>query len=210
MALAAAEGNPLSAFLRNEDLEFIGMMHALVTELGFQGVHLPKDRLTIVDVGARNMLYGVALELWALQQAKKVRVIAVDPEYCSPEGGKNFFPPHASEGLSGIEQLASYVEEALPKLKSIGVERIDIITLFNPNPLCPLPNVASIAELCKGTPVIGAIDRPIQYSIDHLVKGLSWQGYTVTCQPHNASHHMKQSYIFDYNPVFVALPTLSV
>ncbi len=207
MALAATDvKKSLFPLLREADRAFIYMMRMLADNLRFKGIHLPKDMLTVVDVGASNMPYGVALEFWALRQAKETRVIAVDPEYSLPERRRNFFPPYLSEGLSCIEPVASYVEEAVPKLKGVGVERIDLITLFNPSPLYPLPDVANLAELCERTPIIGSVNCPVPHSVDHLVNGLSKQGYSVSLLANDVSDHVLQSYVFSYDPMFIALP----
>lgn len=55
------------------EFAFKGMMNQLKYGLASQEISLPSDELTIVDVGAGGMPYGLALEAWAREQARETR-----------------------------------------------------------------------------------------------------------------------------------------
>lgn len=191
------------------DRAFIYMMETLAGELEAQGIRLPTDKLTIVDVGAGSMIYGLALETWAYHRARQPRIIAVDPEYALPERKGLFLPPRASDGKSSIEQIACHIEDALPVLKELGIQKVDLVTLFNPSPLVPLPNLRSLDALCGEVPVIGAVHAPLEFSVNHLVSELASQGYKVITRTNHNSQYMRK-YAHSFDPQFVALQKSSV
>lgn len=194
---------------KETDDAFISMMGILVKELAARGVSLPSGSLTVLDVGAGHMPYGLALERWAQQQAQQVRVVAIDKRYNESE---YYFYPKEFSNHSNIEQIAAPVEQALGKLRAAGVAGIDLITMFNVYPTAlsrgVISGVRSLEELCKdthkGVPVVGAVDEP--WHVYLFEKELSGLGYEFW-HWHNP-HAQPLSEGFGYSRLFVAVPKL--
>lgn len=169
-------------------------MNHCIKHLFSMGISLPREHLTIVDVGAGRMPYARALETWATRQAKEVKIIAVDPSYsCSSSGGSG----------SSIEKVAAHIEEATGELEQLGVVRAGLMTLFHPNPILPMPNLRPLDAICGDTPIIGALDN--YGELRHLA-GLRAQGYRVLLAENPAGEKMRRAFGQGYNPLFVALP----
>lgn len=219
-------------FIEQGKIAVNSMMNALLEYLKQRGVTLPSDELTVVDVGAREMPYGLGLKQWAQQQAKVVRVFAVDGVYGSlwPNGYPNFLIPdgfrnHVDvQAITGIMQVNAAVGfyadkdyNASDKLKKLGVRKIDLITLFNPN-LAWLPDLRGLEELCSRTPVVGAHtdltngDGSInEGSKLRFTNELSEMGYEVVAFMPNPVPQFWRVFIsnyvsYAYDPLFVALP----
>ena len=179
---------------------FINVMKLLAEQLSSKGINLPTHKLNIVDVGAGQMPYGLALERWARSMAKEVTLVAVDPVYSLGGWESRFYPVKPG---SAIKQLALPLENASSALKGLGIEKIDLLTLFNPNP-SDTPKVRSLDELCKGTPILGALDGPFSPDIDWE---MMMQGYRVVNKIHNpSSRKMESAWGREYSPAFIALP----
>lgn len=209
--------------LENTEMAFVYMMNDFASQLAAEGRGLPRDALTIVDVGARNMPYAAAMERWAKQQAKKVRIVAIDVSY-DPNYPFSYWNTHPKMIDPAIELIGGRVEDALPKLKEIGIQKIDLITMFNPalreDPMLGLgviPDVKNLDELCNGTPIVGAKgygpSRPpredylgFPTSINVLEQALIEMGYRVIFMGNPVSKQLQIRFGFDYNPLFIALP----
>ncbi len=181
------------------ELAFIGVMNALGAYIAGKGFPLPKNELTVVDLGSGNMPYGSALERWASQQAEKARIIAVDEAYL--HGDSCYFIP-ASRGETKVEKLASTAEEAVPALKQIGVERIDLLTMFHPD-LSLVKASAKVLEALCGSPLVGALFLDDLWQ--RLEYGLNSTGYGLEFFRNPRSKEISESFIFPYLPLFVAL-----
>lgn len=192
----------LTGLLKQEDNLFIYLMSLLARRLAENGFELPKDELTVVDVGAGFMTYGLALEAWAQANSAKPRLVAVDPMYAHT---KNFYPKDVLE-QSGIAQIASTVEEAKPHLEASGTNDISLITLFNPDPHRRFPDIRKLGRLSESVPVAGAVHAPFDHSTNSLIKGLEGQDYSVQTFGNDASLYLGGKYVHYFDPLFVALP----
>lgn len=178
---------------------FIGVMNALGAYIAGKGFPLPKNELTVVDLGAGNMPYGSALERWASQQAEKARIIAVDEAYLKKDSC--YFIP-ASRGGTRVEKLASTAEEAVPALKQIGAERIDLLTMFHPDLPLIKASAKPLEALC-GSPLVGALFLDDLWQ--DLERGLSSTGYGLEFFRDSRSTAISESFVLPYSPLFVAL-----
>lgn len=178
---------------------FVNMMYLSGDQLLFRGVKLPSDMLTIVDVGAGPMPYGHALEEWALSVAKNVSIVALDPVYSFAGQRAAFYPTH----IRSITKLALPIESAVPALQALGISTVNLLTLFNPAHGAT-PNMRSLGELCKGVPILGAVDGLLDANmIQELGKK---QGYAVNILKNPFTSGMQLPWTRDYNPMFVAVP----
>ena len=188
---------------KRADNAFIKMLSIMTNELALQGVILPDDSITLIDIGSGSMQYGFALERWANQKAERVRIIAIDGDYTP---SYYFHPRDTVLGQSSIEQLPGHVEEALPMLKRLGVEKIDLATLFNPDLHEPFPNISSLDELCR-FPVIGV--PAFTSDKEPLTARLNRQGYRVKFIDNPVAREIAVGpggFNFTYYPMFVAIP----
>lgn len=179
---------------------FADIMNHCASYLSSRGISLPGEHLTIVDVGSGRMPYASALEMWACRRAQKVSIIAVDPSY-----------PRSGSGVNGsrIVKVAAHIEEATGELeqllKQLGVLNVGLITLFNPNPVLPMPNLRTLDGICEATPIIGALDNPGDAP---TLAGLRAQGYRVFQAANPDGEKMWKAFGHGYNPMFLAMPRL--
>lgn len=191
--------NELESRRERAEQAFIGVMNALGAYITGKGFSLPKNELTVIDLGSGNMLYGNALERWASQQAEKARIIAVDEAYLY--GDSCYFIP-ASRGGTRVEKLASTAEEAVPALKQIGAERVDLLTMFHPDLPLVKASIKPLEALC-GSPLVGALFLDDLWQ--RLECRLSSIGYGLELFRNPRSKEISESFALPYSPLFVAL-----
>lgn len=169
-------------------------------------IALPKDKLTIVDVGAGDMPYGLALEQWAKGRAQKETVAAIDVYY-SQNPAHHFYYPAKYGTDTEIIPIPSFLETSRHLLEKEGITKIDFLTLFNPNPGRSLPNFRHIKKLCKDAPILGALDG--HYPEFELA--MERQGYMIAATRQVSPSQLTVLAGFGdlthrFSPLFVAIP----
>ncbi len=185
--------NELNCREERAEQAFIKVMDTLSSYIAVKGFPLPKNKLTIVDLGSGSMPYGNALERWALTKAEHAKVVAVDTSYLDD----SYIFISENRGNKRIEKLSS-IEEALKKF-----EKPDLITMFHPDESLIKASVGCLEKLYN-TPILGAIfmsDSWVQ-----LKNGLESNGYNLKTFPNPHSKEISERFALLYSPLFAALP----
>ncbi len=157
----------------------------------------------LVDVGSGTFKYGQRLLNWAKSQHERAQVFAVD--VIGRELVK-YRSPQVKFIYGRIE--SSWAREAL---EEEGVKKINLFTIFNPNPGI-IPNPLALGEIAADAPLVLAIADPVRsdnFQLDRMVlPTLQFYGYSPLVVLENPFKLSLIEYFGNYrfSPLVVAVP----
>ena len=143
-----------------------------------------KESLIIVDVGCGYFRYGKALYAVFYKINPKIRLFAVDKLKFFKD--RYYYP-------------ATFIKGDITKiyLKKYGIEKIDIITAFN-----PFPGIPDLTNIPKAPLLIGCVDWNKKLFEDSLKKN----GFKFVVRQENFFWQEMRPWWNNYNPFVAAKP----
>lgn len=194
----------MSLYSKQNEKAFIEIMGALELELKERrNIQLPQEGMVVIDIGTGPMPYARAYQIWAGQTSKRARIIAVEQRYTAGN-----MPAFIHAIAPQVEPVGGRVEDAYDVLKAKGIEHAHLLTMFNPSPTEPIPNIKALQEIVEETPVAGAFGDAGDADIKRFTRELNEQGYEVATFMNPVLPFLPEIFGYDYRILFVAMPQL--
>lgn len=149
----------------------------------------------LVDVGSGSFKYGRSLLEWAKSRHEKAKVFAVDIV------GRELVARYPQ-----VKFVPSRIEQAKEALEKEGVKKINLFTMFNPNPGI-IPNPLALGEIAADAPLVVALpnDGAVR-EVDLLLPQLRVNSYSPLVVLENPFKLPLRNYFgYQFSPLVVAV-----